>query len=142
VLQLPEAQEKLHWKLQRQPRVDELAEYLGYSEEKILEAMESSRSFQALSLNQALEDADAEDGDASIKQFTGRRERGFDDFENADLIKRVIETLNEREKVVFTRRMLDGGTQEEIAGELGVSQMTISRVEEAIRRKFRSELQR
>jgi RNA polymerase sigma-B factor len=137
-LQLPKAQQQLSEKLQRQPRVDEIAEHLGHSEEKILEAMEGSRNFRALSLSQDFESSDGEDNEGGIERFTGPREKGFERFENADLIHRVVDSLGDREKLVFTRRMLEGGTQEDIAGELGVSQMTVSRIEEAIKQKFRS----
>lgn len=138
-LQLPKAQERLYSELQRQPQIDEIAKYLGYSEERILEAMESSKSFQALSLNQDFEDEGNEEQDSSIERFTGTQESGFESFENADLIKRVVDTLNEREKLIFTRRMLGNDSQEEVAAELGVSQMTVSRMEEVIRQKFRAE---
>jgi DNA-directed RNA polymerase specialized sigma subunit len=37
--------------------------------------------------------------------------------------------------------MLEGGSQAEIASELGVSQMTVSRIEDSIRHKFRANLQ-
>jgi RNA polymerase sigma-B factor len=136
--QLLPAKEHLYGRLNRIPTVAELAEYLGYSEEEVLEAMESGQAYAAYSLNQTFEEG-GEEGESSIlEKYTGREERGYDSFENADLIKTVVSGLTEKERDIFKRRFFSDKTQQVIAEEMGVSQMTISRLEKKIREKFKA----
>jgi len=137
--QLADAQDRLYIELRRQPTAKEIGDCLGHTEEKILEAMESRYSFQALSLNQALESDDSEENSVHMEQFIGVEEGGFEGFENASMIKNVLDTLDEREKVVFNERILNGSVQKELAKEFGISQMTLSRMEKKIREKFKKE---
>ena len=46
--------------------------------------------------------------------------------------------LSDKEKDIFKRRFFKNETQQDIAEELGVSQMTISRLEKKIREKFKA----
>jgi RNA polymerase sigma-B factor len=140
--QLAGAQDQLYIELHRQPTPKEIGEYLGYSEEQILEAMESRYSFQALSLNQALENDDPEENSVQVEQFIGVNEQGFDDFENASLINKVVSSLDEREKTIFAERIMKGGVQKELAEQLGISQMTLSRIENKIHEKFKEEFKK
>mgnify|MGYP000882023631 CR=1 FL=1 len=134
--QLPPAKEYLFGRLNRIPTVAELAEYLGYSEEEILEAMESGQAYSTYSLNQTFEEGGDEGEGAALEKFTGREEQGYHSFENADLIKTVLKDLSDKEKDIFKRRFFNNETQQVIAEEMGVSQMTISRLEKKIREKF------
>ncbi len=60
-LKIPAAKEELYEKLGRAPTVAELSEHLGYSEEDILQAIESGQAYGAYSLNQTF-DENGEDG--------------------------------------------------------------------------------
>lgn len=134
---IPKAKEILHGELLRTPTVSEIAEYLGYTDEEILEAMESGQAYGTYSLNQSF-DEDGEDGDNSVlESFTGIEEKGYSSLENADLIKDVLQNFSETEQEIFKRRFFKNETQQDIAAAMGVSQMTISRIEKKLREKFK-----
>lgn len=140
--QIIPAKEVLYGKLSRIPTISELAEYLGYSEEDILEAMESGHAYGTYSLNQTFDEGGDEGDSAVYERFTGKEEPGYHSFENADLIKSVLKGFSEREKEIFKRRFLINQTQQDIAKELGVSQMTISRLEKKIKDKFKESIKK
>lgn len=135
--QLPKAKEMLSHELHRAPTVSEIASYLGNTEEEILEAMESGRSYGTYSLQQTFDET-GDDGESSVfEKYTGKEETGFQSFEDAELIKSVLAELTQQEREVFTLRFLENRTQQEIAEKYGVSQMTISRVEKKLKDKFK-----
>jgi RNA polymerase sigma-B factor len=136
--QISPAKEYLFGKLNRIPTVAELAEYLGYSEEEILEAMEGGQAYSTYSLNQTFDEGGEEGDGAILEKYTGREEQGYHSFENAELIKTVVNDLTDKEKDIFKRRFFKNETQQDIAEDMGVSQMTISRLEKKIREKFKA----
>ena len=138
--QISPAKEYLYGRLNRIPTVTELAEYMGYSEEEILEAMEGGQAYSTYSLNQTFDEGGDEGEGAILEKYTGREEQGYHSFENAELIKTVMMGLSDKEKDIFKRRFFKNETQQDIAEELGVSQMTISRLEKKIREKFRASI--
>lgn len=141
-LKIPAAKNELYEKLKRTPTMTELAEYMGYSEEDILQALESSQAYDAYSLNQTFDEND-EDGDNPVfERYTAMNEKGYDRFETAELINSVIAGLSENEKRLFRWRFLENKTQGEIAELMNVSQMTVSRLEKGIKQKFLKELQK
>ncbi len=75
-----------------------------------------------------------------LEKFLAVTDKGYESVELSEVIETVIASMSEREKAFFEKRYLQNKTQAEIAEELGVSQMTISRTEKEIRRKFAEEL--
>ncbi|WP_419821844.1 SigB/SigF/SigG family RNA polymerase sigma factor [Anoxybacterium hadale] len=136
--QISPAKEFLYGKLNRVPTVSELAQHLGYSEEDILEAMEGGQAYSTYSLNQTFDEGGEEGEGAVLEKYTGREEHGYKSFENAELIKSVLMELSDKEQDIFKRRFFKNETQQDIAQEMGVSQMTISRLEKKIREKFKT----
>ncbi len=136
--QISPAKEVLYGKLNRIPTVGELAEYLGYTQEEILEAMEGGQAYSTYSLNQTFDEGGEEGEGAVLEKYTGREEQGYHSFENAELIKTVLKDLSGKERDIFRRRFFNNETQQDIAEEMGVSQMTISRLEKKIREKFKT----
>lgn len=135
--QLPKAKELLSQTLNRAPTVAEIADYLGNSEEEILEAMESGRSYGTYSLQQTFDDS-GEDGESTVyERYTGIEETGFQSFENAELIKSVLTKVSQQEREIFEMRFIKNRTQQEIAEKYGVSQMTVSRIEKKLKDKFK-----
>lgn len=141
-LKIPTAKNQLYEKFGRTPTVAEISEALGYSEEEILKAMESSQAYGTYSLNQTF-DENGEDGENPVfEKYTAMNESGYDRFEMAELINSVVSGLSENEKKIFQWRFIENKTQGEIAGMMGVSQMTVSRLEKAIKQKFLKELKK
>lgn len=134
---LPKAKDALSQTLDRAPTVAEIADYLGNTEEEILEAMESGRSYGTYSLQQTFDES-GEDGESTVfEKYTGQEDTGFQSFEDAELIKSVLQELSQQEQEVFELRFLNNRTQQEIAAKYGVSQMTISRIEKKLKDKFK-----
>ena len=113
--QISPAKEYLYGRLNRVPTVTELAEYLGYTEEEILEAMEGGQAYSTYSLNQTFDEGGDEGEGAVLEKYTGREESGYHSFENAELIKTVMMDLSDKEKDIFKRRFFKNETQQDIA---------------------------
>lgn len=136
---IPRAKEALTSQLGRVPTVKEIADYMNLNEEDILQAMESSLAYGTYSLNQSFDDDNEDSGNAKFEKFAAKDERGYDSLENREIIDTVLGKLSDTNRFIFRKRFVEEKSQAEIAKELGVSQMTISRAEKAIRQKFRTE---
>lgn len=139
---LPEAKDYLSNRLGRTPKIAELAEYLGHSEEDILEAMESGQAYEAFSLQQTFNEGGNEGEASAFERYTAREEKGYSNFENAELVRTIMKNLSDQEIKIFKMRFFEDRTQQEIAEEMGVSQMTVSRMEKKLKDKFREEYYR
>ena len=127
------AREQLTQKLQRSPRVDEIAEHANLSEDEVLEGLEAS-SMQPVSLDQqSMEDED----NLTLTHAIGAEERGFSEFENADLLQRGMRTLSDKQKEVIRLRFFENLSQREVAERTGVSQMSVSRTERSALEQLR-----
>ncbi len=131
----------LQQELQRTPTVKDVAEYLNCTEEEVIEAMEASQVYTSRSLDLTY-DNDGENKDIQLLDVIGRKDKSFEEIENKDFLNKAMEKLNEVEKKVLKDRFFKNKTQMEVAKDLDVSQMTISRMEKRIIEKFRIELKR
>lgn len=132
-----DAKDKLNSELHRTPTVAEIAEFTGYTEEQIIEAIESSHAYGTYSLDKTFDEAGE---NAFLEKYTGFNEHGYDQIETAEIINKVVNTFNDQYKFIFRERFINNKSQSEIAKSLGISQMTVSRAEKNIVGKFRAEL--
>jgi RNA polymerase sigma-B factor len=110
--------------LGRSPTIAELAQAAGVEEEDVVEALESSRAYTAESLN-----APAEEGSELDRlQTLGAVEEAFERTEDRQLLSSGMEALEPRERRIIQLRFYEGLTQTQIANELGISQMHVSRL--------------
>jgi RNA polymerase sigma-B factor len=124
--------------LERSPTIGELAEAAGIEEEEVLEAIESGRAYTAESLS-----APAEEGsELDRMQTLGAVEEAFERTENQHLLASGLEVLGEREQRIIQLRFYAGLTQTQIANELGISQMHVSRLIRRALETMREELER
>ena len=130
------ALESLAHELGRSPRADEIAAHTGYSEDEVLEALEW-KSMQPVSL-----DAEVPEGERGVAETLGAEDRGFFDFENADLLRRAMEKLTPTQRDVIQLRFFEGLSQREVAQRIGASQMSVSRAERGALAQLRRELKR
>lgn len=120
-----DAREKLTQKLSRAPRVDEIAEYASIAEDEVLQAMEAAASAPvSLDMNTS-----EEDEDLSLAGSLGMEDRGFLEFETADMLRRGMEKLTEQQREIIRLRFFENLSQREAAQRIGVSQMSVSRAE-------------
>lgn len=135
-----DAKDKLNSELHRTPTVVEIAEFTGYTEEQIIEAIESSHAYGTYSLDKTFDEAGEDGENAFLEKYTGFNEHGYDQIETAEIINKVVNTFNDQYKFIFRERFINNKSQSEIAKSLGISQMTVSRAEKNIVGKFRAEL--
>lgn len=116
---------ELSQKLHRPPRVPEVAAELGVREEDVLEAMEVGGAYRSTSLDSRPSDS-AET--LTLESRLGSHDEGFDLAEHRVLLERLLEELPERERTIIELRFFNDMTQTEIAQQVGISQMHVSRL--------------
>ncbi len=109
----------------RSPTVAELAHRIGVPEEEILEGLDSSNAYATLSLDAP---DSSEDSALSMIDVIGADDESLEHVENRETIKPLLEGLDPREKHILTLRFFKGMTQSQIAAEIGISQMHVSRL--------------
>ena len=122
-LELRNATEELSQILNRTPTVDELADFLDTTVDDVLEALEAGASYRAASLDVGPVGTDVDEPAAL----------GGDHAELVESAERVVvqealSVLPERDRRVVYLRFYLGMTQAEIAEEVGVSQVHVSRI--------------
>lgn len=120
--------ETLTVEMQRSPLVHEIAEYLDVGEDDVLEAMEMSRSYQALSMDHALE-ADSEGGTVTLFDLIGSQDEGYETTDQRLLVADALVVLSEREKQIIQYTYIEQLSQKEAGDRLGISQMHVSRLQ-------------
>jgi RNA polymerase sigma-B factor len=124
-VRLTKVVDQLTTKLGRSPSIEELAEGTGETTEHVLEALESSAAYSALSLS---ESEDPEDEGIGPVASLGEDDPGFERSEQRLALASGIERLPARERTILHLRFFEGLTQSEIADQVGVSQMHVSRL--------------
>ena len=124
---------------QETPTVADIANYLGVTEEEVLESMEASKVY----LPQSLDVSYTNDGDneTNLADFIGQDERYYDQIEINDFIEKSMEVLNEVEKTVLIDRYFNKKTQREVGEKLEISQMTVSRIEKKALKRLKREME-
>ncbi|WP_280771296.1 RNA polymerase sigma factor SigB [Salipaludibacillus daqingensis] len=133
------AVEDLTTKLQRSPKVDEIAEHLGVSEEEILETMEMGKSYQALSVDRSIE-ADDEGSAVTLLDLVGSSEEGYEQTDQQLLLEKAFVVLTEREKEILQLTYFENLSQKETGEKLGISQMHVSRLQRRALQKLRESI--
>jgi RNA polymerase sigma-B factor len=111
--------------LGRSPTMRELSEAIGCTVEEIVEGIESSNAYSALSLD-ATDDSD--DGSPTMLDAIGIEDEGIEHVEIRESLKPLLDKLDPREKRILLLRFFRNMTQSQIAEEIGVSQMHVSRL--------------
>jgi RNA polymerase sigma-B factor len=111
--------------LGRSPTPRELAEAIGCTVEEIVEGIESSNAYSTLSLDAS---DDGDDSTATMLDAIGIDDEGLEHVEIRESIKPLLDRLEPREKKILLLRFFKNMTQSQIAEEIGVSQMHVSRL--------------
>jgi RNA polymerase sigma-B factor len=138
-MQISSTAAELTQSLGRSPTPRELAEVIGCTVEDIVEGIESSNAYSTLSLD-AAEDAGDESG-VSMLEMMGLDDAELEHIEIRESIKPLLEALPPREKRILLLRFFRNKTQSEIAEEIGVSQMHVSRLLSRTLDQLRASLQ-
>ena len=129
---------RLEQELGRSPKLDELTQAMNLSEDEVVEALELSNAMSVSSLDAQI----AEDEEnAPLSRFLGFDDPGFASFEQSDMLQRAMCALDERQQTVIQARFFENRSQRDLAAELGVSQMTVSRIERQALEKLREQIE-
>ncbi len=124
-MQITATTAELSQQLGRSPTARELAAAIECTVEEIIEGMESSNAYSTLSLDAS----DTSDGSPpSILDRLGVDDTNLVHVETRESIKPLLEGLDPREKRILLLRFFKNMTQSQIAEEIGVSQMHVSRL--------------
>jgi len=124
-LSLTKAVGELAQRMGRAPTVSELAAHLQMSEEEVLEGLESANAYSTVSLDAP----DSGDEDApAVADSLGMIDEALEGVEYRESLKPLLERLPPREKKILLLRFFGNMTQSQIAAELGISQMHVSRL--------------
>ncbi|MSR91108.1 RNA polymerase sporulation sigma factor SigF [Inconstantimicrobium porci] len=134
--QLHFEKEELAKKLDREPTIDELAEYSGYNKEEILFALESTAGIQYLY------DTVHQDDGAPVLLIDKIKQN---DDDNTDLINRIalkeaLANLEAKSRQIIMLRYFKDKTQVQVAKMLGISQVQVSRIEKKVLLEIRNSL--
>lgn len=119
----------------REPNITEIADALGLPPEDVVIALEAI--VEPVSLYEPVF-SDGGDTIYIMDQVKGGTTDG--DWLEEISIKQAIHDLNPREKKILSMRFLDGKTQTEVAGEIGISQAQVSRLEKGAMKKIKGVL--
>lgn len=123
--QLSAATAELTQSLGRSPTPRELSEHLDVSVEEVLEGLESGNAYNAISIDAGGSD---ESGAPSLLEGMGALDDGLSTVDLRESIRPLIGRLPDREKQILMLRFFNNMTQSQIAAEIGVSQMHVSRL--------------
>ncbi len=122
------AVEFLTTETQRSPQVAEIAEYLEVEEDEVLEAMEMSQSYQALSMDRPI-DSDGDGSTATLFDIVGKQDDEFEKTNRRIIVENAMKELSERERQIIQLTYLQQLSQKEAGEMLGISQMHVSRLQ-------------
>jgi RNA polymerase sigma-B factor len=122
-LEVGRATAALTTELARAPRVADLARHLGATEGQVTAALQTTSAYAPTSLNAPRRDTGVELGET-----LGGPDKGIDAVEDRITVAVLLRRLPPRERRMLTLRFYGNLTQAEIAAELGISQMHVSRL--------------
>jgi RNA polymerase sigma-B factor len=119
--------------LGRSPTIAELAEAAAVDEEDVIDALDASHAYATRSL-----DAPSAGGDPFAEGLAGA-DPGFDGVDDRWVLRAGLDALDARARRIVELRFFEERTQSQIAAELGISQMHVSRLlRDAMQRMRRS----
>ena len=117
---LGEARESLTQELGRAPTVAELAERTGQDPDDVVEVLESANAYSTLPLDTG--------SPTSPVASLGGEDEALENVENREALRPLLAGLAPRERRILALRFVRGMSQSQIAAEVGISQMHVSRL--------------
>ncbi|NNU83645.1 sigma-70 family RNA polymerase sigma factor [Geobacillus sp. BMUD] len=133
-----QAIDELTVKLERSPTIDEIADHLGLSVEETIEVLAGRDHYQAVSLDAPVQDGDKDA--TTIGDFVADEANEIESLIERMDLEQAIGKLSEQEQIVIDAIFRRGETQRALAERLGVSQMTISRIQKRAIAKLKRQL--
>ncbi len=121
------------------PTVKEIADYLGIDSDEVLIAMDAGKVYTPQSIDYEI---GTDDKKTALSDIIGDDDQNFKDFENREQLEALMKNLSKTEKEIVRKRFFEQKTQLEIAGELGLSQMSVSRIEKKALKEIKKHAKR
>ena len=134
--QISRASSELSQTLHRSPKPSEVAEFLAVEVQSVIEALAADGCFTPASLDVPV----GEDGSTSLGELLGGEDADLGRAEARILLAPAVRRLAPRDRRILELRFFHGWTQEQIAGDIGVTQMQVSRLLARILGDLRAEL--
>jgi RNA polymerase sigma-B factor len=130
------AEAELTNQLGRSPRVSEVAEHLGVPEESVVEALSADGCFTPTSLDLPV----GAEGSGVLGDLLCGDDTAMDEAEARVMLAPAVRDLSERDRQVLYLRFFKQQTQAQIAQEIGVTQMQVSRILSRVLAQLRGRL--
>ena len=134
--QIAKLSSELTQQLGRSPKPSEVAHHVGLDVESVIEALAADGAFTPASLDVPV----GEDGAATLGDLMPDEELDFQSAEARVMLGPAVRALAPRDRRILELRFFEGWTQEQIAQDIGVTQMQVSRLLSRILKDLRSEL--
>ena len=134
--QISRASNELSQTLHRSPKPSEVAEFLSIDVDAVIEALAADGCFTPASLDVPV----GEDGNGSLGELLGGDDADMGRAEARILLGPAVRKLKDRDRRIIELRFFYGWTQEQIAQDIGVTQMQVSRLLSRILSDLRAEL--
>ncbi|GAA2346952.1 SigB/SigF/SigG family RNA polymerase sigma factor [Saccharopolyspora halophila] len=108
----------------RAPTPSELATDLGISTDDVYRGLEAGNAYRSTSLDELLTDTD----EIPLGDAIGSDDAELAEVENREMVRPLLDELPERERRIVIMRFFRGMTQTQIADQVGISQMHVSRL--------------
>ncbi|MFO7942115.1 MAG: SigB/SigF/SigG family RNA polymerase sigma factor [Bacillota bacterium] len=136
-LKVRHARENLTATAGESPTTTEIAEHLRVDLDQVEDAVKVQHAYNSYSLEERIGNDDG-GTPTTLGDLLGDEDSGFDHAVDREDIRRALETLPERERLIVKWRFYGGLTQREVGARLGISQMHVSRLERRALESMRS----
>ena len=120
----------------KEPEMEEIAERIAVTREELVMAMESGAQIE--SLQKTIYQGDGTD--ISLEDKIEEQRNDQEHLLNRMMLEQMLGTLNPEERKLIYMRFFQEKTQTQIAGELGISQVQVSRLEKKILNRLREKI--
>ncbi len=117
----------------KEPTIDEIAEYINIDKETIILSMNASQEVDSIDRNLSNDKGKEINVIDTIVSEDDKSEK----IVNNILLKQTLKKLGDKEKMIITMRYIEELTQSQVAKKIGVSQVQVSRLEKKILLKMR-----
>ncbi|MBE5954052.1 MAG: SigB/SigF/SigG family RNA polymerase sigma factor [Lachnospiraceae bacterium] len=128
---ISKAREELNTRFCREATIEEIAQMTGLTIEEIVMATEANREIESI-----YQTAYSSEGSEMylVDKYVDEEKNGVESEEviNRMLVEQVLDSLDEREKKLIEMRYFQDKTQTQVAKEMGISQVQVSRMEKRL----------
>ncbi len=128
---ISKAREELNARLCREATIEEISQMTGMSIEEIVMATEANREIESI-----YQMAYSNEGNEMylVDKYVDEDKNGVESEEviNKMLVEQALDSLDDREKMLIEMRYFQDKTQVQVAREMGISQVQVSRMEKKL----------